>query len=144
MKKLFIIFLSLFLFIPAFCYENKYYLGEKYKKEITKIIDKEYPKVIKAIDDVFVEFEKEKEPYEKGAIIDWGIPSIMFYFFDTLIKETNKYLPQPLPQLETDWNYALEMQIMPYLKNNRIDRTKIKSLRKYADKKQREIEKKTK
>ncbi len=141
MKKLLIIFLSLFLFLPAFSCENKYYLGEKYKKEITKIIDKEYPKAIKAINDVFVEFDKEKNPYEKSVIIDIGITGVLFDFYQELLHKTNKYTDLHLEKLGTDWYGDLKKIIDPYLEKNQIDMTKIDLLDKYTDIKQIEIEK---
>ena len=143
MKKVVVVLLFIFLLSLGLALaknqkqNSEYYLGEEYKKEITKIINEEYPKAIKEIDHVFVEFEEEENPYEKSHILDDGIRYVLTGFYIKLYDTTEKYTK--LKELATDYHGDLQEELDPYLKNNNIK--KINALNKYADKKQLEIEK---
>lgn len=137
---IFIIFTSIF---TTGCTKNKdeFYLGKKYKTEIEKIINDEYPKSIQEIDKVFEDFEKETNPYLKKNIIDYGISEVVFYFYQKLLHKTNEYTNLNLEELETDWEGDLMIMLYPYLKNNKVNMRKINAFNNYADKKREELEK---
>ena len=144
MKKILIILLFIFFSLPAFAQ----YIpvpqeqSRQYKKEIEQVIKTQIPIAKKNIDNVFKEVELEKDEYMKINIIEYGIESEIFYFYMKLINVTEKYakIKKFLPGGDsyTDLIEALN----PYLNDNKIKASEIKSFLNYSNKKQKELEKK--
>ena len=144
MKKLLIVFLFMFICLPVFA-EYKPIpkeLSALYKKEIEQIIKTHVPIAKKNIDNVFKEVEEEKDEYMKINIIEYGIESEIFYLYMKLIDTTEKYtkIKEFLPGGDsyTDLIEALN----PYLNDNKIKASEIKSFLNYSNKKQKKLEKK--
>ena len=116
-------------------------LKSSYKKEIEQVINKEVPKSKLAIKNIEFEIKKEKNPYNRQTIIDYGITSILFDFYTQLINVTEKYsnIKQSIPP--TDWYIELKESITPYFIDNNINSKRIDALIDYANRKQKEINK---
>ena len=114
----------------------------KYKKEIEYTIKSEVPKSKQAIKNIELEIKKEKNPYNRQTIIDYGITSILFDFYMQLVNLTNKYVEIKEDIPATDWYIELKESITPYIIDNNIDTKRIDSLLNYANKKQKELNKK--
>ena len=144
MKKILILLLFIFFSLPAFAQ----YVpipkeqSKQYKNEIEQVIKSQIPIAKKNIDNVFKEVESEKNEYIKINIIEYGIESEIFYFYMKLIDATEKYtkIKEFLPGGDsyTDLIEALN----PYLNDNKIKASKIKSLLNYSNKKQKKLEEK--
>lgn len=117
-------------------------LKSKYKKEIEKVIKSEIPKSKQAIKNIESEIKNEKEPYNRQTIIDYGITSILFNFYMQLIDVTNKYVEIKEDIPPTDWYIELKESITPYFIDNSINIKHIDSFLNYANKKQKELNKK--
>ncbi len=147
MKKLLIIFLLLFLILPAM---GEYIPIEKsksreYKKEIIESINSQIPIRKKEILNVFNEVEKEQDPYEKNLIIEYGVDGVLFDFYNELIDITEKYTGKDNVSknaIEGDSSGLLFEVLIPYLKDNRINTSKILLFIKFAQKEQKKLEKK--
>ncbi len=148
MKKLFIIFLSLFLFVPLAMGEyipiekNR---SKEYRKEITESINSQIPIRKKETLDVFNKVEREQDQYEKNLIIEYGIDGVLFDFYNELIDITEKYAGKGKIRgnfIENDDVWQLHYALIPYLKDNRISASKILSFVKFAISKQKMLEKK--
>ena len=152
-NKISIIFIKKFLLllfiiaynIPAIYAEYKPILNNlqsSYKKEIEQVINREVPKSKQAIKNIEFEIKKEKNPYNRQTIIDYGITSILFDFYTQLINVTENYsnIKQSIPP--TDCYMELKESITPYFIDNNINTKRIDSLLDYANKKQKEINKK--
>lgn len=114
----------------------------KYKKEVEYTIKLEVPKSKQAIKDIELEIKKEKNPYNRQTIIDYGITTILFDFYMQLVNITNKYIEIKEDIQPTDWYIELKESITPYIIDNNIDTKRIDSLLDYANKKQKELNKK--
>ena len=114
----------------------------KYKKEVEYTIKLEVPKSKQAIKDIELENKKEKNPYNRQTIIDYGITTILFDFYMQLVNITNKYIEIKEDIQPTDWYIELKESITPYIIDNNIDTKRIDSLLDYANKKQKELNKK--
>ena len=149
MKKLLnilLIVISIFLTSQVFA---QYYLipankTEEYRSEINREIEKQYPKIIKQIDNVENEIINEKDPFEKERILDMGIDGILFDFYIILINITEKYIGKGkiLDDLATDFSGALYGELFPYLMDNKTNISKINYLIDYSNKKQKKLQKK--
>ena len=117
-------------------------LRSKYKAEIEYTIKSEVPKSKQDIKNIELEIKKEKNPYNRQTIIDYGITSILFDFYMQLVNITNKYIEIKEDIPPTDWYMELKESITPHLIKNNIDTRRIDSLLDYADKKQTELNKK--
>jgi len=117
-------------------------LRSKYKAEIEYTIKSEVPKSKQAIKNIELEIKKEKNPYSRQTIIDYGITCILFDFYMQLVNITNKYIEIKKDIPPTDWYIELKESISPYLIKNNIDTRHIDSLLNYAIKKQKELNKK--
>ena len=117
-------------------------LKSKYKAEIEYTIKAEIPKAEQAINNIELEIKKEKNPYNRQTIVDYGITSILFNFYMQLVNITDKYIKikQDIPS--TDWYIELKKSITPLLIDNNINTKNIDSLLNYANKKQKELNKK--
>ena len=114
----------------------------KYKKEVEYTIKLEVPKSKQAIKDIELEIKKEKNPYNRQTIIDYGITTILFDFYMQLVNITNKYIEIKEDIQPTDWYIELKESITPYIIDNNIDTKRIDSLLDYANKKQKALNKK--
>ena len=144
-KKIILLLLILFHFSLSSFAEYKpisQNLKLKYKAEIEYTIKKEIPKSKRAIKNIESEIKKEKNPYNRQTIIDYGITSILFDFYMQLVDVTNKYIEIKQNITPTDWYMELKESITPYLMDNNINTRRIDSLLNYANKKQKELNKK--
>lgn len=87
MKKILILFLSLFLFTPAF---GKYIPIEKsqreqYRKEMRQVIDTKVPIYQKQMVELFDEFKEEQKQSIIKTNEDYSCYGIEFFFAYTLI-----------------------------------------------------------
>lgn len=144
-KKIILLIFILFYFSLSSFAEYKpvpQNLKLKYKTEIEYTINSEIPKSKKAIKNIELEIKKEKNPYNRQTIVNLGITSILFDFYMQLVNVTNKYveIKQDLPS--TDWYIELKESITPHLIGNDINTKRIDSLLNYANKKQKELNKK--
>jgi len=144
MRNVISIFLFIFLCLPSFA-EYKPIpkeLSAQYKKEIEQVIKTQVPIAKKNIDNVFREVEAEKDEYMKINIIEYGIESEIFYFYMKLIDATEKYtkIKEFLPGGDS-YGDLIEA-LNPYLNDNRIKASKIKSFLHYSNKKQKILEEK--
>jgi len=146
MKKILIILLFIFFSLPAFAQ----YIpvpqeqSRQYKKEIEQVIKTQIPIAKKNIDNVFKEVELEKDEYEKVLKIEYSMDGILFGLYKLLINTTEKYVGKDKVYISEDGDTLsiLFEALTPYLKDNRINSSKIYSLIKYAQKRQKELEKK--
>ena len=144
MKRCFLSILTMLFILPTIYADYRPIpktLQLEYKKEIEQVIKVELPKRRKAINNVKYEIAKEKNPYVRQTIIDYGITSILFDFYSQLIDTTDKYvsIKESLPA--TDWYIDLKKYITPYLKDNNINTSRINTLLDYAEKEQNYINK---
>ena len=116
--------------------------SKQYKKEIEQLIKTQVPIAKKNIDNVFREVEEEKDEYMKINIIEYGIESEILYFYMKLIDATEKYtkIKEFLPGGDS-YGDLIEA-LNPYLNDNRIKASKIKSFLHYSNKKQKILEEK--
>lgn len=143
MKK---IFLTIFMFLlfPLFSFANdsQYYLGEKYRNELNRYIDKNINKYYKKVDRVFFDIENESNLYKKLLIIEQGIDEIQFDFFDNLVDITQKHIDIKKGLISNDDVNQLIEKIEPFLNKNNVNQDKINGFLKYCKDKQNNIEKK--
>ena len=145
LKKIILLLFILFYFSLSSFAEYKpisQNLKSKYKTEIESTIKTEIPKSKRAIKNIESEIKKEKNPYNRQTIIDYGITSILFDFYMQLVDVTNKYIEIKQNITPTDWYMELKESITPYLMDNNINTRRIDSLLNYANKKQKELNKK--
>ena len=116
--------------------------SKQYKKEIEQLIKTQVPIAKKNIDNVFREVEEEKDEYMKINIIEYGIESEIFYFYMKLIDATEKYTKIKGFLPGGDSYGDLIEALNPYLNDNRIKASKIKSFLHYSNKKQKILEEK--
>ena len=148
MKKILIILLFIFFSLPAFAQ----YIpvpqeqSRQYKKEIEQVIKTQIPIAKKNIDNVFKEVELEKDEYEKILKIEYSMDGVLFDLYWNIIDVTEeKYIGKNNIRKnlnEGDYSGELFEALIPYLKDNKINASKIYSLIKYAQKRQKELEKK--
>ena len=147
MKKILIAVLFIFFCLPVFA-EYKPIpkeLSAQYKKEIEQLIKTQVPIAKKNIDNVFREVEEEKDEYEKVLKIEYSIEGIFYDLYWNIIDATEKYIGKNYIRNtlnEDDNPWGLHEALTPYLKNNKINASKIYSLIKYGLRKQKELEKK--
>ena len=148
MRNVISIFLFIFLCLPSFA-EYKPIpkeLSTQYKKEIEQVIKTQVPIAKKNIDNVFKEVEEEKDEYEKVLKIEYSIDGVLFDLYWNMIDiAEEKYIGKNNIRKnlnEGDYSGELFEALIPYLKDNRINASKIYSLIKYAQKRQKELEKK--
>ena len=132
MRNLLIIFLFIFLCLPSFA---EYMpipkeLSKQYKNEIEQVIKTQVPIAKKNIDNVFKEVEVEKDKYEKILKIEYSMDGVLFDLYKVYFSEDGDTLS------------ILFGALIPYIKDNKINASKIYSLIKYAQKRQKELEKK--
>ena len=147
MRNVISIFLFIFLCLPSFA-EYKPIpkeLSAQYKKEIEQVIKTQIPIAKKNIDNVFKEVELEKDEYEKVLKIEYNIEGIFYDLYWNIIDTTEKYIGKnhirnTLNEDDNPW--GLHEALIPYLKDNKINASKIYSLIKYGLRKQKELEKK--
>ncbi len=116
--------------------------SNEYKIGVELIIDKETPLVKKSIKRLFNEIKKENNAYNRQLLVEQGIPTILFEFYQKLINTTNEYtkISDDLPN--TDWYEELQSLLGKYFKENHIDERKLNALLKYANRKQLQLKKK--
>ena len=146
MKKILIAVLFIFFCLPVLA-EYKPIpkeLSVQYKKEIEQLIKTQVPIAKKNIDNVFKEVELEKDEYEKVLKIEYSMDGVLFDLYKFLINITEKYVGKDKVYISEDGDTLsiLFEALTPYLKDNRINSSKIYSLIKYAQKRQKELEKK--
>ena len=148
MKKILIAVLFMFICLPVLA-EYKPIpkeLSAQYKKEIEQVIKTQIPIAKKNIDNVFREVEEEKDEYEKVLKIEYSIEGIFYDLYWNIIDITEeKYIGKNNIRKnlnEGDYSGELFEALIPYLKDNKINASKIYSLIKYAQKRQKELEKK--
>jgi hypothetical protein len=144
MKK---IILLIFSFFISTCYifasdnliksENQ----KQYRQEINNCIKKQVPISKKEINKVIVNIQQEENIYIKNSLIDIGIESVLFNFYMQLIDITEKYVEIKKDIPSTDYYMVLKNTLSPYLNENNINTSKINSLLKYAEKKQKKLRK---
>lgn len=147
MKKILIAVLFIFFCLPVLA-EYKPIpkeLSVQYKKEIEQLIKTQVPIAKKNIDNVFREVEEEKDEYEKVLKIEYSIEGIFYDLYWNIIDTTEKYIGKnhirnTLNEDDNPW--GLHEALIPYLKDNKINASKIYSLIKYGLRKQKELEKK--
>ncbi len=156
MKKLLILFTILFSFCLSAYAEYKPIpkeLSNQYKIEIEQIINQEYPKIIKEIDN----YVKEANSYYNDIIqngYDIGkhvslanlaeltIPSADIHLYAKLAQITQeKYLEIKYFPPGTDSTVPLEDFLSPYFKDNNINNKKLLNIIKYQNKKIKLLEK---
>lgn len=113
----------------------------QYKKEIEQILNEEIPKSKNLIDNISIEIKNEKDTNIKQTIIDYGITDILFKFYSKLIDVTDKYVNIKSKVPATDWYIELQELVTPYLQDNDVNMTQIKSLLEYAEESQKAINK---
>ena len=147
MKKLLIIFLSLFLFLPAM---GEYIPIEKskskeYKKEIEQVIDSKVPIYKKQIVKLFDEFKEEQKQSQLKTDDEYTLlwDEIVFKLYFDLIDITEKYVGKNIIYGEfgsedfADLYYAMK----PYFKDNKINTSKINALFKYIKTEHKKLKK---
>ena len=146
MNKIFIVILSPFLYcMPAFAEyipipQN---LSKQYKAEMEQIIDEEYPKIIKNINDYvnyvksnYDKIKKTNYPTDCYLLPEVSIYDLDISLYSKFIKTTQeKYLGIKYEQIGTDDSSSLQTYIYPYLVDNNINIKKLKKLGSYAKKK---------
>ena len=146
MKKILIAVLFIFFCLPVLA-EYKPIpkeLSTRYKKEIEQLIKTQVPIAKKNIDNVFREVEEEKDEYEKVLKIEYSMDGVLFDLYKFLINTTEKYVGKDKVYISEDGDTfsILFEALIPYLKDNKINASKIYSLIKYGLRKQKELEKK--
>ena len=139
-KTLFLLLLfAFFILYVTFVWRtnNIENFNPQYKKEIEQLIDAQVPLSKKNIDKIFQDVENEKNPYVKQIIIEYGMDTVVLEFYISLIDTTDKYFNIKKDIPPTDWYGTLQKIIDPYLKENNVNASKINSLLKYANKKQK-------
>lgn len=119
--------------------------SKQYKKEIEQTIKTQVPIAKRNIDNVFREVELEKDEHEKVLKIEYGIEGVFYDLYWNIIDITEKYIGKDNIRNtlnEDDNPWGLHEALTPYLKDNRINASKIYSLIKYGLKRQKELEKK--
>ena len=134
------------------------HLSTQYKTEIEKIIDMEYPLVIKKIDNLAKDAEelKNKLPNNKVVknnnfqqeytnlclIAEICIPATDLDLYAKIMQITQeKYLNIEYKPFATDNPSAFKDYLHPYFINNNVNQNKLESISKYANKKISVIEK---
>ena len=146
MKKILIILLFISFSLPVLA-EYKPIpkeLSKQYKKEIEQVIKSQIPVAKKNIDNVFKEVELEKDAYEKVLKIEYSIEGVFYDLYWNMIDTTEKYIGKNYIRNtlnEDDNPWGLHEALTPYLKDNKINASKIYSLIKYGLKRQKELEK---
>ena len=131
-------------------------LSQQYKAEMEQIIDEEYPKVIKKIDECVIDAQKHYKKVIKygyysnnqmdainlGLIYEHCIPSSSLDLYGKLIQITQeKYLKTHYEPLGTDWVTPLERIITPYLKDNMVNTKKLDVILQYEITQDRTVKK---
>lgn len=147
MKKILIVILIILFCLPSLAQYIPVPIeqSKQYKNEIEQIIKTQIPISKKNINDVFKKVELEKDEFEKVLIIEYGMDGALFDFYWDMIDTTEKYIGKDNIRKnlnEGDYSGELFEALIPYLKDNKINASKIHSLIKYAQKRQRELEKK--
>ncbi|MCR4881840.1 MAG: hypothetical protein K6A44_07815 [bacterium] len=121
-------------------------LSNQYKAEMEQIIDEEYPKVIKKIDECVIEAQihynniikygyysnNQIDAINLGLIYEMCIPTSSLDLYGKLIKVTKeKYLGEKYEPLGTDWVTPLENSINPYLQKNKVNTDKLNDIIQY-------------
>lgn len=138
--KLLLILILLTSKVFAYTQSPIYSINE-YKKEINKIIKQETKKAKKSIDKIKFDLIKEKNNYIKPSIVEQEINASLFSMYMELINTTNKYIEIKKDIPITDNYDELAKIIIPVLKSNDIDISKINKTINYASKKQFEYKK---
>ncbi|MBR1754499.1 hypothetical protein IJ732_06645 [bacterium] len=150
MKKTFVILMIIIKFcLPVFADADAEYvpipkeLSKQYKAEIEQIIDEEYPKIIKNIDE---DVEYGKQLYEKilkngydaymaadlGFVDDLYIPTADLKLYAKLVQLTQeKYLKIDYDPPGADWVTPFEKYMKPYFRDNNVNTEKLKKIVKY-------------
>lgn len=150
MKKLFLIVCLIIIFCDCAFAEYKpipQNLSNQYKYEIEHIINKEYPHIIKNIDDMVKDAERLKnkiykygyntEDYIKLALIpETNIPSADLDLYGKLLQVTNeKYLGIKYKPLGTDSVNPIDDILSAYFIDNNVNRYKLNKILLYENKK---------
>ncbi len=150
MKKVLVVLMIIMtLYLPTFADTDMEYvpipkeLSKQYKAEIEQIIDEEYPKIIKNIDE---DVEYGKQLYEKilkngydaymaadlGLIDDICIPAADLKLYAKLVQITQeKYLKIDYDPPGADWVTPFEKYMKPYFRDNDVNTDKLKKIVKY-------------
>ena len=153
MKKIFIL-LILFLFFAMPCFAEykpiPKELSKQYRKEVTRIIDKEYLKTINEIKkitseahEMYLKVLQNKDLYNTKYItnnFDIIIDSPEFYMYVKIIDLTNKYINIKEDEaLATGWSGTLRDFLSPYFKDNDIKTDKLDTVSSLAGECQQKI-----
>jgi len=143
MKKVLILSLILILVVAFFSYDKhfKYLLPKEYKNEINILLEKEIPKSIKEIDELFEKIDNEKDPFDKQGLIEMGTDEIVFYLFIKIKAIIQKYRNIEKLLVANGDVGQLILTIMPYLKKNKIDTEKLEFFLLHTDEERLRIEK---
>ena len=152
---IFIVMLSILFVLPVQAHDRtiSQNLSLQYKQEIESIIDKEYPKVIKDIDNLvkeaksyYINMKKNGfniDDYDNLTLIaEICVPAADLNLFSELMKITQeKYLNEKYTPIGTDSTNPYWDFLYPYFKNNNVDTAKINKITIYENSKIKEIEK---
>ncbi len=118
--------------------------SKTYKNEINRVIKKQVPVAKKEIKYIFEEIDLEENSSIRECLIEKGTDDVLFQFYMKLVDVTDKYANvrtrQFMPYI--DGYKTLKEIIDPYLEDNDANISKVNSLLKFAEKKQRELDKK--
>ncbi len=149
MRKIFITLWFLFtVCIPTFAGYNPIPLNmsKQYKTEMEQIIDKEYPQVIKNIDNLVLEIKNLHDKilqngfnfedyYNMKLIIEICIPAADLDLYAHLMKVTQeKYLGLKYKPVGTDTPNPMYEYLYPYMKDNNINENKLTKIILYESK----------
>ncbi len=155
MKKLFVLILIIFLGSPVFAeyVPIPEHLSKQYKKEMECIINKEYPKAIKNVDNYVkkaIKYYNRVQTYGCYSDNEMNVINLNlmyeheigaeFDIYKKLIKITlEKYLNQNYTTFTANWAGPYIDFLEPYLKDNNVNIKKINDIIEYEIKKHRII-----
>lgn len=134
------------------------HLSRQYKKEVEEIINKEYPLIIRKINDYTKEAKKlknkllnseiskgkdfQQEYMDLCLLAEICIPATDLDLYAKIMQITQeKYLNIEYKPFATDNPSAFKDYLHPYFINNNVNQNKLESISKYANKKISVIEK---
>lgn len=132
------------------------HLSKQYKAEMERIIDEEYPKIIKKIDsdvkqaaDYYNKILKygyysdnQTNVYNLNFMYEIVIPNSDIYLYDKLFKVTcKKYLKMDNQTITTDNSGTFARFLEPYFNDNKVSTKRLIEIYNYSQKQNKVIEK---
>ena len=111
-------------------------LSKQYKKEMESIIDKGYPKAIKNINEYY-DYVLKKRYVPEVSIYD----TPLFIYADMMKTTQEKYLKSEYKPDGTDSISPASEFLYQYLKDNKVNIQKLKNINRYAELKDKQIQK---